>query len=141
MIENVEIICKLLHILLEDYFAARKLDDLVHRLRMMQRTVQSHCNKSEEGIVLILAALDRKLKNIFGQVAVFPENLEYICKGLNFDKILSDLEDGTFHFTDIPWCIKNISIPSNAKDRRNKRRRPDDDEESIGQHLSESRYL
>ena len=75
---------------------------------------------------MILAAFDRKLKNFIDQVALHPENFEYICSQLNCDKIISTLEYGNFHFTDVPSCIKGL------KERRKKRRNFDDDEESFG---------
>ncbi|GFH58795.1 predicted protein [Chaetoceros tenuissimus] len=132
LIENVDTICKVFHIFSDDCFVARKLDDLVSKLRMNQSTIQSYCNKNEDGVTLILAAFDRKLKNFIDQVGLFPENLGHICSQLNFDKIISNLEDGTFHFTDVPSCIKGL------KERCNKRRKFDDDEESIEQSLSET---
>lgn len=79
---------------------------------------------------MILCAIDRRIKFFFEDIAIYPENLEYICKKLNFDDIITDLENGKFNFTAIPSFIKKVDQPLDPEDGGNKRRKTRNYEEN-----------
>ena len=70
------------------------------------------------------------LKFFFDDIAIYPENLEYTCKKLNFDDIITDLENGKFNFTAIPSFIKKVDQPLDPEDGGNKRRKTRNYEEN-----------
>jgi hypothetical protein len=123
LIGNVQCVCSILHILSEDCYLARQLDNLVHDLRENQRIVQSYINKNEDGITMILCAIDRRIKNFLEKIAIYPEILEYICNKLDFDDIIADLENGKFNFTAIPSFIKKVDQTLDSEEKGNKRRK------------------